>query len=59
MAMEDGGPRDSLAACNNGLLIEPLDPASISKALLTVLTGKAQRQKWAYNHFSWENHVNK
>ncbi len=66
VATEDGGPRDIIAACDNGILIDPLDPAEIADAIFKVLSDKAQWQKWskngakgAYQHFSWENHVDK
>jgi len=64
IATEDGGPRDIIHNCRNGLLIDPLDPASISSALLKLLT---DRPLWedcrdrglqgVREHYSWEAHA--
>lgn len=37
VATEDGGPQDIMANCNNGILIDPLEPESITNALLKLL----------------------
>jgi sucrose-phosphate synthase len=64
IATSDGGPRDILAACQNGQLIDPLNLADIQAALRKALTDKAQWQQWVTNglervrqHFSWVSHV--
>lgn len=64
VATEDGGPRDIIGNCKNGLLINPLDPASIGDALLKLLT---DRQFWEESrdsglkgvreHYSWDAHA--
>ncbi|MDZ8052865.1 MAG: HAD family hydrolase [Aulosira sp. ZfuVER01] len=66
IATSDGGPRDILAACDNGMLIDPLDIQQIQDALRTALTDTAQWQRWSSNglsrvreNFSWETHVEK
>jgi len=60
----DGGPRDIIANCRNGLLIDPLDDQAIEHALLRVLTEPDQWTEWSRNgisgtreHYSWNNHV--
>ncbi|WP_199332944.1 HAD-IIB family hydrolase [Nostoc sp. FACHB-190] len=60
----DGGPRDIIGACQNGLLIDPLNIQDIQKALHQALTDTAQWQDWSSNglvnvrqSFSWESHV--
>jgi sucrose phosphatase-like protein len=65
VATADGGPRDILAACQNGLLIDPLNIQDIQSALRTVLTDTNQWKTWSDNgfhrvrqHFSWTSHVN-
>lgn len=65
VATADGGPRDILAACQNGLLIDPLKIQDIQAALRTALTDAAQWKTWSDNgchrvkqHFSWTSHVN-
>jgi len=64
VAPNDGGPRDIIANCQNGLLIDPLDAESIEKALLRVLTEPEQWDNWsangikgAHEHYSWKRHV--
>jgi sucrose-phosphate synthase len=64
IATSDGGPRDILAACSNGLLIDPLDIPQIQAALRQALTDKEQWQTWSTNglqnveqHFSWSSHI--
>jgi sucrose-phosphate synthase len=64
IATADGGPQDIIAACQNGLLIDPLNIQDIQNALLTVLTDTEKWQHWSSNglvnvckHFSWDSHV--
>ncbi len=64
VATNDGGPRDIIANCNNGLLVDPLDDDAIEKALLRVLTEPQQWQTWSEagiagtrEHYSWSHHA--
>lgn len=64
IATSDGGPRDIIAACDNGLLVDPLKIQDIQKALRIALTDTEQWQRWSSNgvtnvrkYFSWESHV--
>ncbi len=64
VATNDGGPRDIIANCQNGLLVDPLDPHAIEQALLRVLTEPQQWESWAecglsgtHEHYSWSRHV--
>lgn len=64
VATNDGGPRDIIANCQNGLLIDPLNPEAIEQALLRVLTEPEQWESWsengragAYEHYTWNKHV--
>jgi len=66
IATADGGPRDILAACENGRLINPLDIADIQDALREALTDRTQWHLWSANgleqvrqHFSWKSHVDR
>jgi sucrose-phosphate synthase len=66
IATADGGPRDILAACENGLLIDPLNIQEIQNALRTALKDSEKWQRWSKNglvnvrkHFSWNSHVDK
>lgn len=64
VATNDGGPRDIIANCNNGLLVDPLSEDEIEHALLRALTEPEQWKKWSdagiagtRKHYSWANHV--
>lgn len=66
VATNDGGPRDIIANCQNGLLIDPFDPESISHAIMRCLSEPEQWATWSQagidgsrEHYSWENHVNR
>jgi sucrose-phosphate synthase len=66
VATADGGPRDITGACENGLLIDPLNIQDIQNALRTVLTDRQKWQKWSQNgllrveeNFSWVSHVDR
>ena len=66
VATNDGGPRDIIANCQNGLLIDPLQEDEIEHALLRVLT---DRKVWsqfsekglagAHRHYTWANHADR
>ncbi len=64
VATEDGGPRDILAACKNGYLVDPLDAEAIASRLLDVLSHPEQWQSFSSNglegvnrHYSWGAHA--
>jgi len=64
VATEDGGPRDIIDNCHNGLLIDPLEPESIIDALLKVLQDKMLWKKLSEEglqgvreNYSWDAHV--
>lgn len=64
VATNDGGPRDIIANCRNGLLIDPLDDATIERALLRVLTEPESWEAWSRNgiegtrkNYSWAQHA--
>ncbi|MGB5396082.1 MAG: HAD family hydrolase, partial [Gammaproteobacteria bacterium] len=65
VATEDGGPRDIIGNCHNGILIDPLEPGCITDALLQLLTDKTLWQQYASKgltgvreHYSWDAHAN-
>ncbi len=64
VATEVGGPVDIIGNCRNGLLIDPLDEASISSALLAILEDGELWAKFSDNglrnvarFYSWEAHA--
>ncbi|NIR32378.1 MAG: HAD-IIB family hydrolase [Gammaproteobacteria bacterium] len=66
VATNDGGPRDILARCKSGLLVDPLDVEGIQDALLDALTERQRWRRWsrsglraAKQEYSWETHVEK
>lgn len=64
VATNDGGPRDIIANCKNGLLVDPMDKPAIEHALLRTLTEPDQWTEWSDNgikgtreHYSWSHHA--
>lgn len=64
VATHDGGPRDIIANCQNGLLVDPTDSQAIEQALLQPLTDRLQWQQWSENgirgtrkFYAWRNHA--
>ncbi len=64
VATNDGGPRDILAACGNGQLIDPTDVDALIEALVESLSGaKLWRERsrsgieGARRHYRWSSHV--
>lgn len=64
VATDDGGPRDIIANCDNGLLVDPHDGDAIEKALLRTLTEPEEWERWSKagiegtrKHYSWRNHA--
>lgn len=64
VATEDGGPQDIIANCNNGILIDPLEPDTISEALLKLLENQDLWQRCSVEglrgvieNYSWDAHA--
>jgi sucrose-phosphate synthase len=64
IATNDGGPRDIIANCKNGVLVDPLDQQSMQDALLNGLSDPEQWAEWSENgiqgtrrHYAWSNHA--
>lgn len=64
VATEDGGPRDIMANCLNGELIDPLETTTISTAIEKLLLDENYWQQCHENglkgvnqHYSWEAHA--
>jgi sucrose-phosphate synthase len=63
VATNDGGPRDIIANCNHGLLVDVSDDKNISQALNKILDDKNLWQTFSENgiknvkkYYSWEAH---
>jgi sucrose-phosphate synthase len=66
IAPDDGGPRDILSNCQNGLLTDTLDTNAIADSLIEALSNRKKWQLWAKHglvnvkrHYSWQGHVEK
>ncbi|MFO7905969.1 MAG: HAD-IIB family hydrolase [Pirellulaceae bacterium] len=66
VATNDGGPRDIIANCRNGLLVDVMDEDAVERALVRVLTEREQWEEWSENgirgtreHYSWKNHADR
>lgn len=64
IATSDGGPREILANCRNGLLVDPLDVDALSRALHESLADPTRWSAWSRNGlrrvrdtYSWDGHV--
>lgn len=64
VATDDGGPRDILSACENGLLVDATDPNEIAHGLEAALADRDRWRRWAasgiervHEHFSWSAHA--
>lgn len=64
VATNDGGPRDIVAACRNGQLVDPLDAAHMGEVIFATLSNRGQWRRWskngmqgAHKYFSWQAHV--
>jgi len=66
VATKDGGPKDIVANCKNGILVNPAKSWEVSSALKTII---ADREKWetfskngimkVRQHYTWESHARK
>jgi sucrose-phosphate synthase len=64
IATNDGGPRDIIGFCKNGMLIDPFDADAMGEVMLKALSNKKQWQRWAkaglagvHKHYSWQGHA--
>lgn len=66
LATEDGGPRDIIKYCSNGMLMDPLDASAMGNKLEEMLGDTGRWNHWSRNglrgvkkHYSWDSHVKK
>jgi sucrose-phosphate synthase len=64
IAPDDGGPKDIVSNCRNGLLVNTLDPSAIAEGLNRALLDLRQWKKWSKQgvtgvkrHYNWHAHV--
>ncbi|WP_035247989.1 HAD-IIB family hydrolase [Desulfogranum mediterraneum] len=66
VATQDGGPRDIVGNCDNGILVDVAQPREIAQALQSILVDEAQWSRFSNNgingvrnHYSWQAHAEK
>jgi sucrose-phosphate synthase len=64
VATNDGGPKDIIGNCENGILINPDDPGEIADAIRKILTDEELWQQYSKNgimnvrrYYTWDSHV--
>ncbi|MBL4851337.1 MAG: HAD-IIB family hydrolase [Gammaproteobacteria bacterium] len=64
IAPNDGGPRDILRHCKNGVVVDPLDSKKMSAQMLKAISNQDCWQQWSANgivgvaqHYTWQGHV--
>lgn len=64
VATRDGGPQDIVKNCQNGLLVDPTDPAAIAEAVKRIIADSDQWETFSRNgimnvreHYTWERHA--
>jgi sucrose-phosphate synthase len=64
VSTDDGGPRDILSACGNGILVEATEAADIRRGLEEALSSRGRWDRWSRNgianvheQFSWHRHA--
>ena len=66
VATDDGGPRDILARCANGLLVDVSDLDALQEAVETAASDPVRWQQWSdrgiraiRRHYTWDAHVSR
>ncbi len=66
VATDDGGPRDIMANCENGYLVDPNDTEAVQRAIRSVIADIEKWETLSRNgiaginaHYNWEAHVSK
>ena len=64
VATEDGGPKDIVANCQNGILVDPTDSRQIGAALKKIVADEELWKTYSKNgilnvrkYYTWENHA--
>ncbi len=66
VATKDGGPRDIINNCQNGIMVDVSDPSNISKAINKILDNKKLWKQYSVNginnvkkFYTWQSHTDK
>ncbi len=64
VATEDGGPKDIMANCQGGILVDPKDDAAISGAVRKIIANPELWNEYSRNgimntrrHYTWDSHA--
>jgi sucrose-phosphate synthase len=64
VATNDGGPRDIVGTCENGILVDPLDRDAIASAIRSILQDRDLWEQYSRNgierahaNYGWERHA--
>ncbi len=64
VATDDGGPQDILKTCENGILVDVLDPEAVGSAIRDALSEPDRWTQWSesglravHASYSWESHA--
>ena len=64
VATHDGGPKDIVANCQSGILVDPKDNSAITKAIKDIIANQDLWNEHSKNgiiktrkHYTWESHV--
>lgn len=66
VSTQDGGPRDIIANCKNGILVDPNDTREIAASIRQILTDDEKWDRYSKNgimnvrdYYTWEHHAQK
>lgn len=66
VATNDGGPRDIMRNCENGVLVDPTDAEGTASAIKQIISDHSQWDRYSKNgilrvhkHYTWESHAEK
>ncbi len=66
VATHDGGPKDIICNCHNGILVDTTKPEEIAEAIKTIITDHDKWENFSKNgvinvrqHYTWERHAEK
>jgi sucrose-phosphate synthase len=64
VATNDGGPREIIGTCRNGILVDALDHKAMGQAIRDALSDRARWSRWSENgleavqtRYSWKGHA--
>lgn len=64
VATNDGGPKEIIRRCRNGVVVDPLDAEAMAGAILGALTERRRWSTWsksgvrnAARHYTWDGHA--